>query len=437
MTDDERSSTTSSNNYARDNYNVGGVPVPIQYTRRHQNLFFAYAHGSNKFQRGELGLSNSYLEGCLVFNYDKAVKIKSVILHFKGIEKVEGNGPGNRGGTRTFSNVHVLAERHKKLDVKLLERTASGELPFHFPLHSNLSSSFGMKVERPKNDNVVADFAKAQINYTLSATVETEKRFINTTDLVEVNCPLKQILAFYDIIPFTKVTGTHCSPSNRPLLKYSFDIPEYLGIGTETAIPIRIKLIKSNVKILRIDATLRTCVELSLENQEKMPKQCVKDKHNIGSEVFNSHTAENEDEILQMLPLFIPNNIHATYFGTFVIIKHKLDIKLRLEGRDLDLRKTVPITIATIRNQDRMNTLTTPQSDVISYQDFRSERSALRHDGSNSSDSVNEKRSNTPDENNEQTQHPGYTYEGKRRNSEVSQVSSKPGVTEIKQQQFS
>ncbi|CAG8523708.1 17403_t:CDS:1, partial [Acaulospora morrowiae] len=98
MTDDERSST-SSNNYARDNFNVHGVPFPIQYTKKHQNLFFTYADGSTTFQRGELGLSNSYLEGCLYLNYDKAVKIRSVILRFKGIEKVEGNGPGNRGAT--------------------------------------------------------------------------------------------------------------------------------------------------------------------------------------------------------------------------------------------------------------------------------------------------------------------------------------------------
>ncbi|CAG8790650.1 5344_t:CDS:1, partial [Acaulospora morrowiae] len=149
-------------------------------------------------------------------------------------------------------------ERYKKLDVQQLERTTRDKLHFHFPLHSNLSSSFSMKVEHPKSDRVVVDFARAQINYTLSATVQTERRFINTTDSVEVNCPLEQILSFYDIIPFTKVKGTHCSPTNKPLLKYSFDIPEYLGIGTETTIPIRIKLIKSNVKILRVDATLRT-----------------------------------------------------------------------------------------------------------------------------------------------------------------------------------
>ncbi|CAG8680640.1 5465_t:CDS:1, partial [Acaulospora morrowiae] len=176
-----------------------------------------------------------------------------------------------------------------------------------------------------------------------------------------------------------------------------------------------------------------TCVELSLENQERMTTQCIKNKSYLGSEVFNQHTAENEDEILQMFPLFIPNNIHATYFGSFTIIKHKLDIKLILEGRHLDLRKTIPVTIATIRKQDRMNTITTPsQSDTMSYQDFRNE-SDLRHDGSNSSDSINEIRSYTRDEDNNQTLRPEYSYEKKRRNSEVSQISSKPGVTETQQ----
>ncbi|CAG8782587.1 9518_t:CDS:1, partial [Acaulospora morrowiae] len=98
MTDDERNST-SSDNYARDYFNVHRDPFTIQYTKKNPNLFFAYAHGSTTFQRGELGLSNSYLEGYLVLKYDKPVKIISITLRIKGTEKVEGKGPGNRGAT--------------------------------------------------------------------------------------------------------------------------------------------------------------------------------------------------------------------------------------------------------------------------------------------------------------------------------------------------
>ncbi|CAG8575061.1 14288_t:CDS:1 [Acaulospora colombiana] len=421
-TEDERSSVASDITNVHEIANTDDLPV---YAKSHTNFKIYYVNGSDGFQRGELGLSNSYLEGILHFGYDKNIKIKSVNLHFKGVEKVEGIEPGPRGGMRNFSCIRVLAERHEKIEFKKTERTIKNRA-FRFKLHSNLSSSFNLEVN-PEN----GDSMKAQISYTLTATVHSEKSFAigSRADTIEVKCPLRQILSYSHTLPLMRLEGTH-SPTNQPLFTYSFDIPEYLGLGTEIFIPMKIRLLKANVRILRIDISLKTYVKLSSENSERASKV---EEHILTSDGFNSPTG-NRNIVLQELPIFIPDNLDVTYFGTYISIQNELDIKLMIAGKGLDLHKTVPVTVTTVKRLDRVvspsgNSL----SDVQSFQDFESEQGYSRHNSLNSSDSMNDTRSYSREGNN--TPHTEYTSRSNKPRSVISQISSKPGVTEAAEKQ--
>ncbi|CAG8761275.1 15835_t:CDS:1 [Dentiscutata erythropus] len=305
--------------------------------KRDNKVSFSYEDGYNTFQRGELGLSYSYLVGNL--NYNGANMISSVDFHFKGIEQAQHIEMGERTIINQ-NNTHVLIEKHSKVNFK--EPKQIKTYYFKFLLPSNLSSSFHIA---DKHNNVIG-----QIIYTLHATVHTTAKFRGQRESVEIKCPLEQIL-FRNYITYKTVEGTHNDLKRRePLFRYSFQIPEYLSLGETVSVPIKITFINTGVKIVRIEIALKKVTEIRFEKDGTS----FKNKLKCCAALIQPAQITN-NELCQKLSLSTPRNLHTSHSGMFINIQYRLCINFLLTGienTDSDFYKEKPVIVANIKEQD-------------------------------------------------------------------------------------
>ncbi|CAG8667216.1 14885_t:CDS:1 [Dentiscutata erythropus] len=289
----------------------------IIYKTQSPNVRFEHADGYNTFQRGELGLSKSCLEGKLVF--DRRIKVNSIEFSLKGIEETNYVPVGGRIKSR-FSGFYKLTEKSKIIS---LEGTDPMEhYDFKFPLNSNLSSSF-LIGDKEKNVN-------GRIYYIFSVTVSTPGTFFNQKTLCEIYCPLNQVLPYFST-PYKDVIGKH-TISNEPLFEYSFKVPEYFGLGTTIYVPIQVTFLESKVKIVRIDISLKEVTKYTFESDEepvKTRKQCCT--------FFEEPAKISNNRLEQNLTLKVPDDLNSSYSGTFVEIKYKICIKFTLVGGGINI----------------------------------------------------------------------------------------------------
>ncbi|CAG8741240.1 35003_t:CDS:1 [Gigaspora margarita] len=336
----------------------------ISYVKKDNNLSFSYEDDYNTLQRGELGLSYSYLVGNL--NYNGSSIVSSIDFYFKGIEQARHIEMGGRTIINQ-NNVHKLIEKHSKINFK--EPKQIKIYFFKFQLPSNLSSSFHIA---DKSNNVIG-----QINYTLRATIHTTSK-LHPRYSVEINCPLEQIL-FRNHITYIPVEGTHNDPRRKePLFRYSFQIPEYLGLGETISVPIKITFINTEIKIVRIEIALKKVTEIRFEKDETS----FKNKQKCCS-ALKAPSQITNNELCQKLTLLIPNNLHTNYSGIFINIHYRLCINFLLTGiddTDSDFYKEKPVIVANIKGQNDFS---------ISLND-RSSESDLYISRPHSTDRINE-----------------------------------------------
>ncbi|CAG8626579.1 926_t:CDS:1 [Cetraspora pellucida] len=309
----------------------------ITYVKRGNNVTFSYEDGSDRFQRGELGLSNSYLCGNL--NYYGSSMISSIDFYFKGIEQVQNTEMGGRAITNQTSTRKLI---EKRLKINFNGSRQIKDFPFKFPLPSNLSSSFKIT-----NQNNLTQLI-GQINYTLRATIHTTNIF-HPKDNAEINCPLEQVL-FRNNIPNINVDGTYNDPrDNEPLFDYSFQIPEYLGLGSQIIVPINVTFNDTGIRIVRIEISLKRVTEISFERSESPLKSVQKCRtvRKDPSKIINN-------KLSQELPLSIPRKLHTSYSGMYINIHYKLCISFLLTGKedlDSDFYQEQDVIVANIQDQ--------------------------------------------------------------------------------------
>ncbi|CAG8723031.1 30121_t:CDS:1 [Racocetra persica] len=312
---------------------MGDEKDDIQYRKKNNNVTFSYSCLSKTFQRGELGMSDSYLAGDLNFNYNNC-PISSIELYFKGVERIELR---ERGRTKTdIYNDRTLTEKY--LNIKFEKPVRMNSHSFIFPLPSNLSSSFNVY---DKKNNV-----GGQIDYTLSATVHTTNRLARR-DIVEIICPLKQIL-FNNHMTYIDVKDTYYDPQGLdPLFRYSFLIPEYLGVGEKIYIPIKIEFnttTHNTIEIILIKISLKLETQMFFEKDN--PLEDVKERCCFNKE---KPTKIVDNELSQKLSLLIPHNLPTTHIGMFVNIRYKLCISLELTGTNNEFKREQSVIVANIK----------------------------------------------------------------------------------------
>ncbi|CAG8774421.1 28028_t:CDS:2, partial [Gigaspora margarita] len=224
----------------------------IQYANKSKNVSFEYIDSREIFQRKKLGLSNSYLLGRL--NFGRTITVESIEFFFKGIEQMShvlkvGKAICNVSGTR------ILTEKH--LIIKFEEPEQIDHYCFKFLLHSNLSSSFHIS---DKENN-----ASGHVTYTFCVTIHEIAKLFKLKEFVEIYCPLKQIL-FSDHKRYINVTGTH-DVSEMPLLKYSFNVPEYFGLRDNISVPVKVTFTQARIRIVKIQISLKMEPSQILDNK--------------------------------------------------------------------------------------------------------------------------------------------------------------------------
>ncbi|CAG8776447.1 8634_t:CDS:2, partial [Racocetra fulgida] len=239
-----------------------------------------------------LGMSDSYLAGDLNFNYNN-YPISSIEFYFKGIERIQLR---ERGRTKNDINIdRTLTEKY--LNIKFEKPVRKNSYSFNFPLPSNLSSSF--HVDDKKNN------VSGEINYTLSATVHTTNRLARR-DIAEIICPLKQIL-FNNQMTYIDVKDTYYDPQGLdPLFRYSFLIPEYLGVGEKIYIPIKIEFNTTThntieIILFKISLKLETQIFFEKDNPLEDVEECCFSQERPTKIVDN--------ELSQKLSLRIPRDL--------------------------------------------------------------------------------------------------------------------------------
>ncbi|CAG8748750.1 18635_t:CDS:1 [Gigaspora margarita] len=289
----------------------------IIYRTQSQNIKFEYTDGHNTFQRGELGLSKSCLEGRLVFG--RRIKVNSIEFIFKGIEEANYVPFGGRIKNK-FSGFYKLTEKSK---VFSLAGTDPMEYyDFKFPLNSNLSSSC-LIGDKEKNVN-------GRIYYIFSVTVNIPGAFFTQRDQCEIYCPLNQVLPYFST-PYKNVTGKY-NVSNGTLFEYSFEIPEYFGLGTTIYVPIEVKFLETRVRVVRIDISLKEVTKYTFESSEesvKTKKQCCNSIEEP-AKILNNTLKQN-------LTLIVTGDLNSSYSGTYVEIKYKLCINFTLVGGGINI----------------------------------------------------------------------------------------------------
>ncbi|CAG8758010.1 4353_t:CDS:1 [Racocetra persica] len=309
----------------------------IIYVQRDNNVTFSYEDGFNTFQRGELGLSNSYLSGNL--NYYGANMISSIEFYFKGVEEAQYTDMVGRAITNKNNN-RILIEKRLKVNFNGPKQIKS--YPFKFPLPSNLSSSFKIT-----NKNNLTQLI-CQINYTLHATIHPSSKFRNK-DIAEIVCPLEQVL-FRNNTTYLNVDGTHYDPrNNEPLFEYSFQVPEYLSLGSQIFVPFKIKFRDTWIRIVRIEISLKRVTEIFFEKNGTS----FKTEHKCHSTLKEPARIINS-ELSQRLSLSIPRKLDTSYSGMYINIHYKLCIKFLLTGTedaDSDFYLEQDVIVANIKDQ--------------------------------------------------------------------------------------
>ncbi|CAG8533710.1 5169_t:CDS:1 [Cetraspora pellucida] len=292
----------------------------IIYKNPPQNLTFEFVDDATTFQRGELGLSRSYLKGRL--NFGRKINVSLIEFTLKGLEETH-HVPFSGRIKNNYSGSYKLTEKSIKFPIERKELLEFYD--FEFPLNSNLSSSF-LIADREKNVN-------GKIYYVFRVTIsEQNSGFFNTPqkESCEIFCPLSQVLPYFTTL-YKNVEGKHMV-SNDELLEYSFQIPEYFGLGTVISVPIQVTFLETKVKIVRIEISLKEITTYTFENCDesvKTEKRCCR--------FFEEPQRISNSNLEQKLTLKVPENLNISYCGTYIQIEYKLCIKFTLVGGGINI----------------------------------------------------------------------------------------------------
>ncbi|CAB4439766.1 unnamed protein product [Rhizophagus irregularis] len=318
-------------------------------------LTFSHAPNCNSYYE------EGYIIGNLHLNYNTD-QVRNVILHLKGVERI--------CRTRFNTRKHIIIDKHYEIWPK--EATYStvqylNIIPFKERLLSH---------NLPETININNDTANGSVEYKLTATVNLNERWQLFKPVVEIEFPFKKTIAmsYKDSSSFYP---HKLQDKFQNLLEYTFELPhnKKFNLGTYVYIPMKIKYLKTNISVERIESYLMTYVDFrfnSNSNYRIEKKTSFPDvpRHEIEYEIGEcNHT----------IHFFISRDSRPTYSSQLITITNELHIKICLCGTDEDLDINTNVIVAKFI----INPPTTiPISEDNSYEESGSEEDSEDDDES-------------------------------------------------------
>ncbi|CAB4463067.1 unnamed protein product [Rhizophagus irregularis] len=320
-------------------------------------LTFSHAPNCNSYYE------EGYIIGNLHLNYNTD-QVRNVILHLKGVERI----------CRPIFNTrkHIIIDKHYEIWPKEATYSTVQHLNI-IPFKERLLSH---NLPETININNESDTANGSVEYKLTATVNLNERWQLFRPVVEIEFPFKKTIAmsYKDSSSFYphKLQGKF-----QNLLEYTFELPhnKKFNLGTYVYIPMKIKYLKTNISVERIEGYLMTYVDFrfnSNRNYRIEKKTSFPDvpRHKIEYEIGEcNHT----------IHFFISRDSRPTYSSQLITITNELHIKICLCGTDEDLDINTNVIVAKFI----INPPTTiPISEDNSYEESGSEEDSEDDDES-------------------------------------------------------
>ncbi|CAG8497526.1 1888_t:CDS:1 [Scutellospora calospora] len=344
---------------------VKNRPQAGEYIKSVKGVSFAYPTGSNTFQKGTLGDTDSYVTGNLIFNYGKPQQIRSVCINLKGAEKTtwykaQARSKAVYAGEHTVVDLLEEVWRSDHSDAGVMNL----DIPFKIKLPNNLPDTINTEI--------------GSVEYIIRAIINRKGSLVsNTVQVAEIKCPLKRtlVLSNTDNVP-SKLRG-----EARCGIDYLFSLPpkKNFNPGAYVSIPMRIRFLKPGVSVERIEINLKTCMDFrcSLPSETRhikekatsllIPRQELKYSNPSSSDQF-------EGECLHTINLFIPRTVQPTYSGRYISINHQLCIKFCLWGADNDFVLEESVRVTNIFDQQTSNGQSSSHSNMSpTYQRSKSD----------------------------------------------------------------
>ncbi|CAG8719972.1 9490_t:CDS:2 [Cetraspora pellucida] len=239
-------------------------PSKSSYTKASRKMWFTYLTGSNKFQHGLLGLTDSYIAGNLFLEFPepKPLKVKQIEVLITGTENNE-------------------------LKEELFKDITKINYPFQFPLPNDLPSTMDLGVNSygiPQS----MDMKTCRIYYKVQARIIRNSNFLKfQSSQKKIKC--KCLITRYSPMPRPEtVRWTEWDNSKALKCGLSYDISmDYNTFGPNNPIIVKliIKFLKINLNIREIFIGLKEYHQLKALGNTKISERYIQERIIYGNQI--------------------------------------------------------------------------------------------------------------------------------------------------------
>ncbi|CAG8614315.1 1724_t:CDS:1 [Cetraspora pellucida] len=297
-------------------------PSMSSYTKASQKMWFTYSSGSNEFQRGLLGLKDSYIVGnlCLQFPESKPLKAKRIEVLITGAECVSwtqtiGNQVHTYNYKKKILNQSLLLWESKGLKEEIYKDITKINYPFQLSLPNDLPPSM--------------DLGVGLIYYTVKARIIRKSNILKfQSSQKKIKC--KCLITRYNPMPRPE-TVRWIEWDNPKALKcgLSYDISmDYNTFGPNNPIIVKliVKFLKPNLNVKEIFIGLKEYHKFRAAGNTKKSKRYIQERKIFGDQLqvmLNNVWSHNCRIDMQ------DNEANWTTKRHNINVHHKVKVKIR------------------------------------------------------------------------------------------------------------
>nr|CAG8453690.1 4381_t:CDS:1 [Entrophospora candida] len=314
-------------------------PSQQSYGKYSTKVNFSYPKGQSSFQFGRLGIEDSYLTGTLRLHFNKLF-VNQIILKFIGTEHVYWTETRTRSisdgcHTETYSATNILCCLSTCLldnSDKSYQEISNMDLPFKIKLPENIASTLRLGI--------------GNVNYKLTAEISRKRnfwKFQGSRKNIKCDCNILKYCLLPPPVPVHWVEYDTEKAITSNGIGYNIHMDDInFGPSNPIIVYVKLKLYNPKLKIKEMFVGLKKYSSFSAQGSSKHENEYVLKKQVIGDKI----TWDNYNECQYTFVLDIPEDMEK--FGQtikleHILIAHKVEIKIKKEGMDIDLEHDVRI----------------------------------------------------------------------------------------------
>ncbi|CAG8472248.1 3993_t:CDS:1 [Racocetra fulgida] len=290
-------------------------PLPCDYVRADQRMFFSYHPENTSFQKGFLGISSTTISGTFHVRFPQAIEAKNISLTFIGREIVEWADLKKIRAEKIIVNKSVyLWQTTSELGHELLTDL---DLPFDFQIPDDAIESF------------VTHYGK--VEYTLKATINRKPK--KKTSSVEVLVPIYRWTIPDEQDLRVLVIKSRAKDRKLPLSWEAILPKTFFDVNSELKINLRLTSHDPDLRIRKIVACLKTFTKYAIDDYGVIPINRDKrhSKHQVQGEDIIM-TPKGPDTVFETsVILKVPSDVAPTCKTKYMSIKNQVQIKVFFE----------------------------------------------------------------------------------------------------------